>query len=214
MAIHFRSGTVFTSNEVERFDGWDEGPCSMPTGCYLGFMLGPDSDHDLIRVSTGTDSFTVGAGAVVPVERFQGQPQIETVRSFDVNLGAAPVVHVIGLTCEHELAATPRRAPVRRFYALTAGEIPGLVRIPLGGRRHAMVCLTVGQIGTLILRGVDPRYGNSAELLSVALAAGGAGVAYHVGGTDHEELWPVLEVEIQTSTTGSLVYYAAGEVGG
>lgn len=212
MAIHFKRTTRHRSDESDSIDGGQQ----MPHGRYLGFCLGPDSDHDVVLVQAGGDTFTIGPGAVVPIAPFEGQPTIECVRTFDIaNWPAPAVAHVIGLECPEELATKPRRSPVRRYYNLNLAGLPGTIRVPIAGRRHVMVHMMLGQDGALILRGADDRYGNRAELLaSTAIVAGGDGTTYHVGGTDHEELWPTLEIEIGTSTGGTIVVYATGEIGG
>jgi hypothetical protein len=218
MALHFRRETDYGSAlEVEQVIGTSTiGPVPLDDARYFGFMIGPDSDHDLVEVVAGTDRFTLCAGAVIPVggpDGFNGQPTIECVRWFDVVNSPAdprPILHVIGLTCPHELASRPRRAPVHREYSFAAGSSH---RIAHGGRRHALIHVLSGDAGTLIIRGVDPRTSATVELLNVAIAADTA-VAYNVGGTDHEELWPALEVEVTGSNDGAIHYYAVGELGG
>jgi hypothetical protein len=220
VAIHFRRPTIPTASERDRVDGWEEGPVPLPEGCYCGFMIGPESDHDILRVVAGSDTFIVSAGAVVPIAPFTGVPTVETIRSFnttthhvvplnhpDSGANAQTLLHLIGLTSAHELAVKPRRAPVRRFYAIADVDT---IRIPLGGRRHAMLYAGLSVAGTVVVRGKDFRYGAQAELVS--FDTDDQGVTYHIGGTDHEELWPTLEIDMPGN--GSLIYWAAGEIGG
>jgi len=213
MARHFRRQTLLGANDREVVDGWfEEGPVPLELGSYCGFMIGPDSDHDIVRLVVGTDTFTLPAGAVVPCDPVAGVPTVELLRTFGATNafgGAAKaVLHLIGLTCAEELAVTPRRAPIRREYVQTG--TPGIVKIPLGGRRHALVHIATGAAGTLVLEGWDPLGGQATLLASTAIASGST--AYNVGGTDHEELWPTLRVNCSVSCT--ITVHACGENGG
>jgi hypothetical protein len=210
MARHFRFGTYLGVNDREIIVGREEGPVDLELGCYYGFMLGPDSDHDIVSIVAGTEHFTLPAGAVIPIEPFQGIPTVQLIRSFDARGATGAVVqsvlHVIGLTKPEELAVKPRRAPIRREYIQS---VPAIVRVALGGRRHSLVGFSTAAPGTLVLSGYDV-LGGTAELLNVALAAGST--AYNVGGTDHEELWPTLIVNCSVAAT--ILIHSCGENGG
>lgn len=209
MARHFRFGTHRGVNDREVIVGREEGPVELELGCYVGFAIGPDSDHDVVSIVAGTEHFTLPAGAVIPISEFKGVPTVELLRTFAAsNAAGGPaqsLLHVIGLTSVEELAAKPRRAPIRREYVQSA---PAIVYVPIGGRRHSLVSLSTAAPGTLVLSGWDP-LGGIAELLNVSIPAGST--SYNVGGTDHEELWPTLIVNC--SVLATILVHQCGELG-
>jgi hypothetical protein len=191
----------------------------MPWARYFGFALGAESVHDLVLIEAG-DTIVLGPGMVVPVGPWEGQPRVSCYRQ----LPHAPMpcpIHVIGLTECHELGiAPPRRAPFDAIVALEfgAGEPGVTVELPFG-RRHALITATGPDTAVLHVEGYNP--GQSLAQHEIALTPPGGITltdnlaAVHIGGTDHEEPFPVLAVRLVNADagTGEIHFTAYGEPG-
>ncbi len=213
MAIHFKRTTQHQGGTGNVVDGGG----LMPHGCYYGFAIGPESVIGRVRVR-GRDEIVLGPGMVVPVEPFEGSPQVECLDLVS-GLTFAATVHVIGLTHCHELAMpAPRRLP---FDARIAVEIDGAdpttVVLPVG-RRHALITAYGNDDNTLTIAGGTTGIEiatHEVDLTPAPLPLTGNLIGYHVGGTDHEEPWPFLSLTIDGPDPGvtEIHYHAFGEPG-
>lgn len=207
MAHHYEATTNGIDSEGAPIAS---GPFHMPSGRYVGFMIGPGSDHDQVLVEAGP-TVLVTVGMVVPIAPFDGAPRVRPLTPF---IGAARV-HVIGLTDACELAiASPRRARAHWGRTKASGAGIDTLIVPFGGRRHAAVRVALTVAGDIEINGRGyAQSGHFAhELVSVS---GSSGDIWHIGGTDHEELFDELEITTTTASGQRWVdVWAAGELGG
>lgn len=192
-------------------------------GKFLGFAIGPRSEHDLLDLDTDQGTLRLRAGVILPatVDR---EIVARPVRKGSA--AAAPIfASLLCFECPYELAAGPMP---RTNYILdrttgTASAAATVFTVPFAGRRHVTWTIkNTDGADSLTWTTKGRRYYSGTsydeDTLDTGAVAFGVTEVRHEGGSDHEEMFDVMVCEL-TRTGGSDADYAisaevTGELGG
>lgn len=203
----------------------------------FGFAIGADSLHDLVLLETPQGKFQLSAGVVLPLmlPKLQAQASFVSALRFPqtvagVLAGAAfgtpdpdklrrgiDYAEVCALTSPLELSLPAKRNPLYgRFTMPTngAGSFATILTLPWAGRRHGFFHMKnldgSNAISYKLTGQSDASTGlpiDAYEFVASTALAAGAGVAFHIGGTDNTERgYDNIIVQVNTSNKVTVHY--------
>jgi hypothetical protein len=197
---------------VFNFEQWVTQPtAATESGGFVGVAIGPDSHESTVRVN----DVLLQAGRVLPLRTDGGAYRLSRERipeSNVSNVGGVPSIvrlQLLAFECPSELVANLPRPTVAYSAQSTApatGNPTRVLTVPFRGRRPAQILLS-GSPATVTYQVKGLRYSPllkaSKELLlkaeaDVAMSADGT-YGFNIGGTDHEESWDALAIELTTA---------------
>lgn len=200
---------------------------------WAGIAIGPESHEAVVRVN----GYLLQAGRVLAlraqdyrIERVIGRGSVDGDDDLD-----SPIqqLQLVLFECAEELATEVAR-PNGRFVneptdadadpiaaAIDNADFAEVLSVPFGGRRHCMFLVTDVALSEQVGYRVTGRRWSAARgewesvVLAEVLAADAVDMplAVHVGGTDNEECWDILSLELVAAASAGGVLAQADTIG-
>lgn len=190
-------------------------------GPFVGFAIGQRSEHDILSLETDVGLIDLRPGIVIPSRT--ARVEVKPVRKGSQT--AAPrYAELYCFECASELAIAyggPRRNYQLERTTGTAGAAASVHTVPFAGRRHVQwVIRNTDGADSLTWTTKGRRYfGTGAsdydeDTLDTGAIAAGVTEVRHEGGSDHEEMFDTMVLELVRTGAGDATYAVSAEVTG